>query len=316
MESSFVAKLLNGAIAGSVGTACIFPLDLAKTRLQDQRTVAKAGSQQVKKLYKNVFHCIYVVARTEGIRGLYKGLGVNILLVNPEKAIKLAVNDQTRVFFGGRTSFLPLQYEMLAGALAGFCQVSVTTPMEFLKIQMQVSGRNKSVLAADGSAVSTSATQVAANLIKQNGIGAVYRGLGATFARDVPFSCIYFPLFAYINIKGYGADGSRPHPLHSLFAGLFSGMTASLAVNPLDVIKTRLQVLKRVEGEPTYNGIIDCAVKVFKQEGITAFYKGAIPRIIVIAPLFGIAQMVYFFGVAETLIGYTQPKKIAGRDFK
>ena len=93
-------------------------------------------------------------------------------------------------------------------------------------------------------------------------------------------------------------------------------MTASLAVNPLDVIKTRLQVLKRVEGEPTYNGIIDCAVKVFKQEGITAFYKGAIPRIIVIAPLFGIAQMVYFFGVAETLIGYTQPKKIAGRDFK
>ena len=30
------------------------------------------------------------------------GLGVNILLVNPEKAIKLAVNDQARAMLGGR----------------------------------------------------------------------------------------------------------------------------------------------------------------------------------------------------------------------
>ena len=93
-------------------------------------------------------------------------------------------------------------------------------------------------------------------------------------------------------------------------------MVSSLAVNPMDVIKTRLQVLKRVEGEPTYNGIVDCAVKIFKQEGVTAFYKGAVPRMIVIAPLFGIAQMVYFVGVAEHLIDLVQPKKLPGRDLK
>ena len=93
-------------------------------------------------------------------------------------------------------------------------------------------------------------------------------------------------------------------------------MTASLSVNPLDVIKTRLQVLKRVEGEPTYNGIIDCAVKVFRQEGITAFYKGAVPRMIVIAPLFGIAQMVYFVGVAENLLEFLQPTKLTKPEYK
>ena len=93
-------------------------------------------------------------------------------------------------------------------------------------------------------------------------------------------------------------------------------MTASLAVNPLDVIKTRLQVLKRAEGEPTYNGIADCAVRVFRQEGITAFYKGAVPRMIVIAPLFGIAQMVYFVGVAENLLDFFQPAKMQNRDYE
>ena len=80
-------------------------------------------------------------------------------------------------------------------------------------------------------------------------------------------------------------------------------MVASVAVNPADVIKTRLQVINRKQGEPTYTGIIDCAKKIFRNEGLKAFYKGAVPRIIVIAPLFGIAQTVYFIGVAEWMLG-------------
>ncbi len=40
-----------------------------------------------------------------------------------------------------------------------------------------------------------------------------------------------------------------------------------------------------------------------KNEGPKAFFKGGACRAIVIAPLFGIAQMVYFFGVAEYLLG-------------
>jgi len=291
-----VAKLLNGAIAGSVGTCCVFPLDLAKTRIQDQRTVSKVG-ENVTRMYRNVFHCMYLVGKAEGIRGLYKGLGVNLVLVNPEKAIKLAVNDQTRQFFGSKQgSFLPLHLETLAGALAGLCQVIVTTPMELLKIQLQVSSRGGSTGASKG------AMSIAMGLIREKGIQGVYKGTGATIIRDVPFSCIYFPLFAYLNSKGYSADGKPPPFYHSLGCGLFAGMFGAGCVTPLDVIKTRLQVLKRAEGEPTYNGFVDCAQKILKNEGVSAFFKGAVPRMIVVAPLFGIAQMVYFVGIAEYLI--------------
>lgn len=34
---SLPAKLINGGIAGIVGVTCVFPIDLAKTRLQNQR---------------------------------------------------------------------------------------------------------------------------------------------------------------------------------------------------------------------------------------------------------------------------------------
>lgn len=44
--NSLPAKLINGGVAGMVGVTCVFPIDLAKTRLQNQRS----GQQ----LYKNM----------------------------------------------------------------------------------------------------------------------------------------------------------------------------------------------------------------------------------------------------------------------
>lgn len=44
-------------------------------------------------------------------------------------------------------------------------------------------------------------------------------------------------------------------------------------MTPADVIKTRLQVEAR-KGQQTYTGIIDCAQKVYAQEGFSAFWKG------------------------------------------
>lgn len=43
---SLPAKLVNGGIAGLVGVTCVFPIDLAKTRLQNQR--------QGHQVYKNM----------------------------------------------------------------------------------------------------------------------------------------------------------------------------------------------------------------------------------------------------------------------
>ncbi|KAL5010101.1 hypothetical protein ScPMuIL_012406 [Solemya velum] len=73
------------------------------------------------------------------------------------------------------------------------------------------------------------------------------------------------------------------------------------------VVKTRLQTLEKAAGDRSYSGIVDCFVKVMKYEGPKAFLKGALCRILVIAPLFGIAQTVYYLGVAEYILGIKRP---------
>uniref|UniRef100_A0A2K6L968 Solute carrier family 25 member 22 n=2 Tax=Rhinopithecus TaxID=542827 RepID=A0A2K6L968_RHIBE len=211
-QISLPAKLINGGIAGLIGVTCVFPIDLAKTRLQNQ--------QNGQRMYTSMSDCLIKTIRSEGYFGMYRGAAVNLTLVTPEKAIKLAANDFFRHQLSKDGQKLTLLKEMLAGCGAGTCQVIVTTPMEMLKIQLQDAGR----------------------------IG-----------------------------------------------------EASLAV-----VKTRLQSLQRGVNEDTYSGFLDCARKILRHEGPSAFLKGAYCRALVIAPLFGIAQVVYFLGIAESLLGLLQ----------
>ncbi len=85
--------------------------------------------------------CFRKTFKAEGFFGMYRGSAVNILLITPEKAIKLAANDFFRHKFTTKDGRLPIHREMMAGGSAGLCQIVVTTPMELLKIQMQDAGR-------------------------------------------------------------------------------------------------------------------------------------------------------------------------------
>uniref|UniRef100_A0A8C8J9Z7 Uncharacterized protein n=1 Tax=Oncorhynchus tshawytscha TaxID=74940 RepID=A0A8C8J9Z7_ONCTS len=286
---SLPAKLINGGVAGLVGVTCVFPIDLAKTRLQNQ---------QGARVYTGMLDCLTKTVKMEGYFGMYRGAVVNLTLVTPEKAIKLAANDIFRQKLS-KDGKLPLWGEILAGCGAGTCQVIVTTPMEMLKIQLQDAGRLAAI---------TRVVQ-APTLLKTRGLPGLYRGAGATLMRDVPFSMIYFPMFANLNALGRGGPSShgdlqeRAPFLQSFTAGCTAGSVAAVAVTPLDVIKTRIQTLQKGEGEDTYRGIVDCTRRIWSKEGPATFLKGATCRALVIAPLFGIAQGVYFLGVGEQLLG-------------
>uniref|UniRef100_A0A8C0HFB5 SLC25A22 n=1 Tax=Chelonoidis abingdonii TaxID=106734 RepID=A0A8C0HFB5_CHEAB len=69
------AKLINGGIAGLIGVTCVFPIDLAKTRLQNQ--------QNGQRMYTSMSDCLIKTIRSEGYFGMYRGKGWSEVLEVP-----------------------------------------------------------------------------------------------------------------------------------------------------------------------------------------------------------------------------------------
>ena len=108
-----------GSLAGAFGAFMVYPIDLVKTRMQNQRS-----STVGQVLYKNSLDCAKKVIKNEGIRGLYSGVLPQLVGVAPEKAIKLTVNDLVRGKFTDKaTGNIWWGWELVAGGSAGACQV-------------------------------------------------------------------------------------------------------------------------------------------------------------------------------------------------
>ncbi|KAJ3055596.1 mitochondrial aspartate-glutamate transporter agc1 [Rhizophlyctis rosea] len=276
-----------GSVAGAIGATVVYPIDLVKTRMQNQRS--KVVGQL---LYKNSLDCFQKVIRNEGVMGLYSGLIPQLVGVAPEKAIKLTMNDLVRSKTRDpKTGQIPLWAEIMAGCTAGGSQVLFTNPLEIVKIRLQVQGE-----AAKAALDAATPKAGALTIVRQLGLLGLYKGVGACLLRDIPFSAIYFPTYAHLKTGLFeeGKNGKKLGALELLTAGAIAGMPAAYLVTPADVIKTRLQVAAR-KGETTYTGITDAFRKILKEEGPKAFFKGGVARVFRSSPQFGVTLAAYEF---------------------
>ncbi|KAF2399476.1 mitochondrial carrier [Trichodelitschia bisporula] len=265
-----------GSVAGAFGAFMVYPIDLVKTRMQNQRS-GRVGEM----LYKNSLDCARKVIKQEGVKGLYSGVLPQMVGVAPEKAIKLTVNDLVRGKFSDpETGAIWLGHELLAGGAAGGCQVIFTNPLEIVKIRLQVQGEvSKSMPGAP--------KRSAMWIVKNLGLVGLYKGASACLLRDIPFSAIYFPAYNHLKRDYFGESQTKKLGIFQLLtAGAIAGMPAAYLTTPCDVIKTRLQVEAR-KGEQSYTTLRDAAQKIWQQEGFKAFFKGGPARIMRSSPQFG-----------------------------
>lgn len=270
-----------GSVAGAIGATAVYPIDLVKTRMQNQRKVA-----QGEVLYKHSLDCFGKVIRNEGFLGLYRGLLPQLVGVAPEKAIKLTMNDLMRGLLKNPDGSISLVSECISGGVAGGSQVIFTNPLEIVKIRLQVQGEN--ALVAGASRVGAVA------IVRELGLRGLYKGAAACLLRDIPFSAIYFSVYANLKKRMFheGVDGKKLSPVELLLAGSIAGMPAAYLATPADVIKTRLQVVAR-SGQQTYHNIGDAFTKILKEEGASAFFKGGVARVFRSSPQFGVTLLSY-----------------------
>ncbi|KAJ7597398.1 mitochondrial inner membrane protein [Mycena floridula] len=275
-------SFVQGGVAGAFGATIVYPIDMVKTRMQNQRSTV-VGQM----LYKNSLDCAKKILRNEGLRGFYRGLGPQLVGVAPEKAIKLTVNDLIRSrTTDPETGRIKLGWELVAGGAAGGCQVVFTNPLEIVKIRLQVQG--------EAAKMEGAVPRGAVHIIRQLGVLGLYKGASACLLRDIPFSAIYFPAYGHLkkDIFHEGYNGKQLSFLETLGAAGIAGMPAAYLTTPADVVKTRLQVEAR-KGQTHYKGLTDAFVKIYREEGFRALYKGGPARVLRSSPQFGFTLLAY-----------------------
>lgn len=91
-----------------------------------------------------------------------------------------------------------------------------------------------------------------------------------------------------------GQEGEQLPPFQKFLSGTLAGFTAQTTIYPMEVLKTRLALRKTGE----FNGISDCVRKIYRKDGLKAFYRGYLLNTL------GIAGVGIDLAIYETLKSY------------
>lgn len=113
-------------------------------------------------------------------------------------------------------------------------------------------------------------------IIREQGLRGTYQGLTATVLKQGSNQAIRF--YVMTSLKNWYKGDDPNKAINPLVTGAFGAIAGAASVfgnTPLDVIKTRMQGLEAHK----YKSTLDCAVKILRNEGVAAFYKGTVPRL-------------------------------------
>ncbi|KPV71792.1 uncharacterized protein RHOBADRAFT_19025 [Rhodotorula graminis WP1] len=249
-SSRFTSALVAGACAGTAVDTLFFPIDTLKTRAQAQQGFFAAG----------------------GFKGVYRGLGSAVVGSAPGASLfftsyELAKHHLPRVVPQlGTDSWAPALH-MLSASSGEVAACLVRVPTEVVKQRAQT-------------AAASSSLDVARQVWAREGLRGFYRGFGSTVAREIPFTCLQFPL--YERLKVLVARRTVPSRRvcdlpahHAALCGSLAGGVAAGLTTPLDVCKTRIML--RQAGAP---GILATMRGIYALEGPRALFRGVVPRVL------------------------------------
>merc|ERR1711990_385691 len=126
-----------------------------------------------------------------------------------------------------------------------------------------------------------------ATIVREQGPTGLYRGWSATLMKQSSNQGVRFVVFNDTN--EYLLNVLPSKVLANMIAGGFAGFCSTMANNPVDVIKTKLQGLDAHK----YSGVSDCARKIIAQDGYMGFYKGVVPRLMRVCLDVGLTFSIY-----------------------
>lgn len=299
------APIISSSVGCLITSITLTPLDVVKVR--QQASIHNFSKKQ------GTFRLLRHLFMKEGVRGMYASMPPALAMLIPSSLLYYTtyseiVNRVRNQDLSNWVEFDRMILPITGGATARMVATTVTFPLELIRTRRALGQDSRPVI------------RQIREMLQLEGARSLYKGLGPTLWRDVPFSAVYFLSFEQTRrlLNGtYSFGGSEDKEeissatltKHTFLSGMVAGMIATLFTTPLDVIKTRRQMLventqcvcnNRQRLHPmshrTNTTIIGQMRAIIKSDGVAGLWKANSTRMLKVAPAHAIMISSFEFG--------------------
>ncbi|XP_039645494.1 calcium-binding mitochondrial carrier protein SCaMC-1 isoform X1 [Perca fluviatilis] len=189
-------RFVAGSLAGATAQTAIYPMEVLKTRL----TLRKTGQ------YSGIADCAKQILQREGVTAFYKGYVPNLLSIVPYAGVDLAVYETLKFAWLNRNRGLTDPGVMVlvgCGAVSSTCGQLASYPLALIRTRMQAQASVKG-------APKPSMLALLHNIVTQDGVAGLYRGISPNLLKVVPAVSMSYVVYEYTRIVlGVDIEGRR-----------------------------------------------------------------------------------------------------------
>jgi len=193
-------SFISGAGAGALATTATYPLDLLRTRFAAQGT---------ERIYTSLLASLRDIARDEGPRGFFRGLGAAIVQIVPYMGLFFAFYETARL----PLSHLSLPFgsgDATAGVIASVTAKTAVFPLDLVRKRLQVQGPTRTRYIHRNIPEYKGVVRSLAVILRNEGVRGMYRGLTVSLVKAAPASAVtmwtYEHALGYLRARGIAAS--------------------------------------------------------------------------------------------------------------
>jgi len=295
---AFVKDLLAGGTAGGISKTIVAPIERVKLLLQVQDANKQIAPE---KRYKGMGDAFRRIPQEQGFASLWRGNLANVVRYFPTQALNFAFKDTyKKIFLEGvdrkKQFWRFFMGNLASGGAAGATSLLFVYPLDFARTRLaaDVGKGDQRQFKGMAHCIST--------IAKTDGPAGLYRGFMVSLYGIIVYRAAFFG--GYDTAKAvFLGDQKNPSVFASWLVAQFVTTIAGVVSYPFDTVRRRM-MMQAGAAEKMYKSTADCWVKIAKNEGPRAFFKGAL------------TNAIRGSGGAIVLVMYDEIQKYLNPDYK
>jgi hypothetical protein len=288
-SSLAIRKCIAGGLSSMTISSLLNPVDLIKTRLQTASANSSSSANGFIACSRNI------IQQEGGLLAMWKvGLAVTATRSLCYSGLRLGlyepVRDVTSSLILSNNNQSDQDAGLIIKAISGFSTgmlgAAIVNPLDLVKIRLQ---------SVNNAVQKQTIIQTFSDIIRTEGIiKGLYKGTSVTCIRAAFLTAAQMSSYdhsKYLLTTHFPTVFDREFFGTHVLCAVIASVVTTFTYAPLDTVKTRYMNDRAANKQ--YNGVVDCLIKIGKNEGVRGLYRGAFANLTRLAPHFVLSFPLY-----------------------